>query len=153
MGDVGLPPFVRLLGLEADEGALRALLRLGGDEPPPAEDPPDRGHRGHRVVALGQVEGDGVGPGVQPLVRERLSELNDLVFERLRCPFGAPSGPARTGLQARIALGVEPFDQLVDPLSGDPLVPGHLGLGPPFEQDPSHDQSRQRHRPPPGSEV
>lgn len=32
VGDVGLPAFVRLIGLEPDEGASRTFLRLRGDE-------------------------------------------------------------------------------------------------------------------------
>jgi len=40
-GEVGLPTFVGHLGLEADERAPRALLRLRGYEPPARQGPPD----------------------------------------------------------------------------------------------------------------
>jgi len=35
VGDVGLPSFVRQIGLESDERGSRSFLGLGGDEAPP----------------------------------------------------------------------------------------------------------------------
>ena len=85
MGEVGLPPFVGHGGLEPDERAPRSLLRLRSDEAPPAEDPPDRGHRwDHGLrVALAQVVRDRVGTGIQSLVRQLLAQLDDLLLHGL----------------------------------------------------------------------
>jgi hypothetical protein len=84
VGDVGLPALVRHLGAKAHERAAGSLLRLGNHEPTPRKDPPDRRHRGTGAVALGEVEGDRVGAGVQPFVRQVLAEVDDFVLEGLR---------------------------------------------------------------------
>src|ERR687895_676352 len=81
-------------GLESDERALRALLRLGSDEASPGENPPDRGGSGGGATAAGEVEGDGVRPGVEPLFGKLLAHLDDLVFELDRGLLGAPQGTA-----------------------------------------------------------
>lgn len=64
VGDVGLPPLVRLVGLEADERAFGTFLGLGGDEAPPGEDPPDCRWRGGVPVPPPEVESDRVGTRV-----------------------------------------------------------------------------------------
>jgi hypothetical protein len=43
-------------------------------------------------VPLGQVEGNGLGAGVQALVGETLAQLADLLGEPLRGPLGAGAG-------------------------------------------------------------
>ncbi len=45
VGDVSLPPLVGLLGDKPQVAALRALVRLRGDETPIGQDPPDRRDR------------------------------------------------------------------------------------------------------------
>ena len=81
MGDVGLPALVRHRGFKPHERAPRPLLRLGGDKAPARKDPPDRRDGGGGSVPLGQVIGDRVGTGIQPLVGKRLAELDDLVLQ------------------------------------------------------------------------
>lgn len=80
VGDVCLPPFVGLVGFEPNERAPGALLRLGGDEPPAGEDPPDRGRRRGDPSTLLNVVGDGVRPGVQATFLELFSQPDDLFF-------------------------------------------------------------------------
>ena len=67
VGGVGLP---RSLGSSATKRcptSPRALVGLGGDEPPGLEHPPDRRHRRRvGVAALGQVAQEGLRPGVEP---------------------------------------------------------------------------------------
>src|SRR3954451_5104087 len=71
---VGLPALVGLFGFEPVPGRAWSLLRLGGEESAPGQDPPDRRDRGwwarHRRglrprSATGQVGADGVRAGVQ----------------------------------------------------------------------------------------
>jgi hypothetical protein len=67
MGDVGLPAFIRLVGAEPLPRRSGSFLWLRDDEPAPAQDPPDRGDRRHRVNPGGhQVRGDGLRTRVQP---------------------------------------------------------------------------------------
>ena len=115
----------------------------GGDEAPAGEDPPDGGYGRGRPVAVPQVVGDGVGPGVQALVGQGLAELHDLVLEGLRGSVGAGPGPAGARFQPGFALGVESLDELMDPLPGHPVVPGHLRLGPSLGPDRRHHQPSQ----------
>ena len=58
MGDIQLPAFVGLLGLEADVAALGTFVRLGGDEASNGQNPPDRGHRRAFTTALLEVNCD-----------------------------------------------------------------------------------------------
>jgi hypothetical protein len=99
------------------------------------------------------MEGDGVGSGVQPLVGQLLAELDDLLLELHRCLLRAAQGTPGARLQARLTVGLEPVDELMDPLPGDPVVPGHLRLCAPLELDRGDHQSSQRHRTPPRPEV
>jgi hypothetical protein len=153
VGDVCLPPLVRELGLEPDEGALRSLLGLGGDEAPPGEDAPDRGGSGGAPAAGGEVEGDGVGPGVQASFIEVLPELHDLVLVLRGRPVGTARGAPGARLEPGLTLGIEPLDDLLDPPPGHPVVPGHLRLGPPQLLDRRDHQPPHRYRPPPSIEV
>jgi hypothetical protein len=69
VGEVGLPAFVRHVGLEPDVGRLRALGRVGGNEALPGQGAADGGRRHLDPVMVFQVPGDGVRPGVQALTR------------------------------------------------------------------------------------
>jgi hypothetical protein len=73
MGDVELPAFVGLLGLEADIAAFRAFVRLGGNEASRGEDPPDRGHRRADTVAPLKVKRDRRRPGLMPIALKLLT--------------------------------------------------------------------------------
>ncbi len=77
VGDVGLPPFVRLLGFEPDLGAPQSLLGLRGDDALTRQDPPDRCHRRSGSMPLDQVERDRVRAGIQAAVQQVLAELDD----------------------------------------------------------------------------
>jgi hypothetical protein len=81
VGDVGLPALVGLLGFEAEVGALRSLVRLGGDEASVGQDPPDRGHRRRLTGLLFEVERDGGRAGVVAVLVEVLADADDLVLD------------------------------------------------------------------------
>ena len=83
-----------------------------------------------------KVEGDRVGAGVQTLFGQRLAQLDDLVLEPVGDPVRARTRPSGPRLKAHLTLGIEPADELVDPPSGDPVVPSHHRLGSPLDPDP-----------------
>jgi hypothetical protein len=83
VGDVGLPALVGLGGLEPDERALGALVRLRGDETAGGEDPPDRGDRRAGAVPALQMGGDGGGASFVSVPVEVLADGDDLVLERV----------------------------------------------------------------------
>ena len=64
VGAVGLPELVGELGLEADPGRARALVRLRRDQPLAREDAPDGCHRGCAAEFQTEVMGDRVRAGV-----------------------------------------------------------------------------------------
>jgi hypothetical protein len=74
---VDLPGLIRQLGLEADERTLRPLVRLRGDQALALENPPDRGHRGQGLNALGEVVLEGLRTGVVAGCGQLLAELKD----------------------------------------------------------------------------
>jgi hypothetical protein len=91
--DVGLPQRVGLRGLKAHERALRALARLGDDEPRPGEDPADRRRR-RRLESLAlEVPGDRDRSRVAAGRGQLAPQLDDPLTNRL-------SGRARTRLRA-----------------------------------------------------
>jgi hypothetical protein len=96
VGDVHLPALVGQLGAEAHVGALRALVRLGGDEPVGLEHPPDRRRRRGRPapVAAGQVHADRLGSSVDAHVDQFLADPQDLVLEAIPHPRRRPLGPS-----------------------------------------------------------
>jgi hypothetical protein len=115
MGDVGLPALVRHPGLEPHERAPRPLLRLGGDKAPAGKDPPDRRDRGRGAVPLGQVIGDRVGAGIQPLVGKRLAELDDLVLQGFSDALRTAPRPPGARPQSGLPLRVEAPAELINP--------------------------------------
>ncbi len=153
VGDVGLPPFVGLGGLEPDVAALGALVRLRGDEAAGGEDPPDGGDRRAGAVPAGQLGGDGGRAGLVLVPVEVLADCDDLVLERVGGPGRAPQRPSGAGLQTRLALGQVALDQGDHPAAGDAVVPGHLTSAPTLDQHRGDHQLRHPHRPPPGSGV
>ena len=68
--------------------------------------------------AVGQVGGDGLRAGVQALLRQRLAEPDDLVLHLQHRPRAGCVRPPRARLERRLALGLEPFDQLSAPRTG-----------------------------------
>src|SRR5205823_8644754 len=81
MRDVGLPPLVGLVSLEADDRALGPLVGLGSDEAPLGEDAPDRADGGAVAVAALEVGSNGGRTGLVSGVAELLADLDDLFFE------------------------------------------------------------------------
>lgn len=85
VGHVHLPALVGQLGAEADVGALRALVGLGGDEAPGLEYPPDRGDGGNDSPAQpGEVHPDRLSPGVIAGLDQLLAHTDDVVLEAVR---------------------------------------------------------------------
>jgi hypothetical protein len=82
VGDVGLPHFVGLVGLEAGVGRAGPLGRCRHDHPSAAQHPVDRcfGH-GEAMVVV-EMPGDGVSAGIQPLGGELGSEPHDQLDRR-----------------------------------------------------------------------
>ena len=81
VGDVGLPAFVGLLGGEAEVAALRAFVRLRGDEPAGGQDPPDRRDRRGVPMPHLKVSRDRRRAGLVPVLVEVLADRDDLVLQ------------------------------------------------------------------------
>ena len=106
VGGVGLPAFVGLVGGEAHVGRLGTFEGLGGDEPATDQGPPDRRGCGDLVEFVLEVPGDGVRTGVEPVVDELFTELDDALFNLGWCPTRVAVWSARSRLEPGIALGV-----------------------------------------------
>src|SRR5262249_61838793 len=87
-GGVALPGLVGELSLEADEGGLGALVRLGCDVPLPLQDAPDGSGRGELREAVLEVEEDGRRARVEAGVGDLPAQLEDLCNNRGRNLFG-----------------------------------------------------------------
>jgi len=142
VGDVELPAFVGLIGLEADVGALGALVGLGGDEPAPGQDPPDRRDRRRLGHAALQVEPDGLGAVVMAQLVELFAYGHDLVLEGLRDPLRAPVRSTGSGLQPGFAFGHKALHQDLNPPARNPIVAGDLALGAALPNDRCDHQPR-----------
>jgi len=86
VGGVELPTLVGLLRLEANERALRALVRLGSDEPALGQDPPDRGDGRNATTAPFEMERDGRRAGFVAGLVEVFADGDDLVLDRSVSP-------------------------------------------------------------------
>src|SRR5829696_7635227 len=62
---------------------------------------------------------------------------------------GLECGRRDRGSKGGNTLGVETFDQQLHPEPGNPVVPGHLTLGPALHSDRGNDQLSHRHVAPP----
>jgi hypothetical protein len=103
MGDVGLPALVGELGREPHPGTLGPLVRLGRDETPGPQHPPDRRHRWRMLVPLGQMVMDGRGTRIKPGRVQILAQGGDLPPTARRPAWGSDAGagtaaPPRPGL-------------------------------------------------------
>ena len=141
VGDVGLPAFVGLLGLEADVAATGPFTWLRGDEPAAAQHLVDRRHRGSGAGLLAQVAGDGDRPGVQALLGQLFAQLDDALFDPDPDLPGIAARTAGARLQTRLALIAVTGQQRVDPGPGDPIVPGDLTDRPVLDHNSSNDQA------------
>ncbi len=93
MGDVELPSFVGLGGLEAQVAALRSLMRLWRDEAASRQDPPDGAHRGAGPVRPFEVDRDRGRTGLVAITVELFADLDDLVLDGGHGAQGAGQRP------------------------------------------------------------
>jgi hypothetical protein len=93
VGEVRLPSLVREVGLEADVGAARSLVRLRGDEACPSEGAGDRRSRDVHAEVVGDVPADRLGAGVVTGGDETPTELDDPLEDLWR---GRPRRGRRT---------------------------------------------------------
>ena len=134
VGAVGLPELVGQLGLEADERGSRPLVRLRSDQPVAGEDAPDRRHRRRAADLEAEMVGDRVWAAVVAGVSKLPSQANDRGLNLGRGCVGAGAWSSRAWLQGGIAALAEPRDQLVEPISRDPVRLGDLRGASPLEQ-------------------
>jgi hypothetical protein len=99
-GGVGLPELVGQLGLEADEGGLGPLVRLGCDQAVALEDAPDSGPRRWVGEAAGEVMEDGLRPSVEASRNQLLAELEDGIDDGLVDLMGQELGRWDPGSRA-----------------------------------------------------
>lgn len=104
VGEVGLPGFVGLFGLEADVGGLRFLLWFGGDEFGAANDPVDRRSGDGGLVVVLEVPGDGVGAGVESVGGELSAEREDQGNGVWGCGVGSGAWPPGARFERRVAF-------------------------------------------------
>src|SRR5215212_8764299 len=155
MGDIGLPAFVGLLRAERSPARPRPFLGLRAHEATAVQDPPDRRDGRYRrpaAVVRGparQVSGDGFRAGVQPLLGQLLTQPKNHLLGVGVDLMKAGMRTAGPRLKGGNTLGVETFDQLLHPVPGDPVVAGHLALGPALHSDRGNDQLSHRHVAPP----
>src|SRR5687768_16215055 len=93
--------------LEADVGALRAFVRLRGDEAPALEDPPGRRDRRGRRSAQSEVVEDRLRARIEPLLDELLTEPHDTLRELVRAPVSDPTSGLRTRRDRLVAAALE----------------------------------------------
>ena len=146
VGDVELPAFVGLFGLEADVAAFGAFVRLGGDKASCRQDPPDRRYRGADTVALLEVKRDRGCTGLMSIAVEFLAQLDDLIFEVFGGTPGAVLAVSVSGLQTGLALGEVALNEGDHPPSRNPVLAGNLTFTTPFDQHGRDHQLRHSHR-------
>ena len=83
VGEVGLPHFVGLLGLEADVGRTGPLLRRRHDETLSAQGAIDRCSRHPEVVVLLEMPANRVRSGIEPLSDELTAQPDDQLDDRV----------------------------------------------------------------------
>ena len=126
VGEVGLPRLVGLVGLEADVGRLRFLLRLRNHQSSGCESAGDR-RPGHRdAVVVFQVPTDGLGAGIEAGRGQLLAELDDQLHDL--GGSGVRVGPGPPGGDFEDALALDPVtgEQGVEPGAGDAVVHGDV---------------------------
>ncbi|HEY6398469.1 MAG TPA: hypothetical protein VIX82_13550 [Solirubrobacteraceae bacterium] len=148
MGGVALPHLVGEGGLEADEGGLRALLRLRGDLAVAFEDAPDGGHGGDVREAEAEVVGEGVRPVVVAGVAEFVAQLEDGGLDVRWHRVGAGLGAARAWRQGFETAPAIALDELVDPALRDAGAASDLAATAPLEDDRLHHIALHTHHAP-----
>src|SRR5215213_2029125 len=97
------------------------------------------------MVLLGQVPGDGVRTGVQPLLGQLAAQLDDQLDGRRRDRRRLAVRPAGPSLERRLTLAAVTGEQLVDPLPRHTVGDGYLRNRAAFDNDSSDHQAGFRH--------
>ncbi len=100
LGEVGLPGFVGLLGLEADVGRLGSLRRGRCDQVGAADGAVDRGSRHRYPVVVLEVPADRVRARVESLGDKFAAEFEDQLDRRDGVACGCVSGRRERGSNA-----------------------------------------------------
>jgi len=141
VGEVGLPAFVGEVCLEAGVGGAGSFGGAGHDEASAAQVAADRGGRDRDAVVVGQVPGDGVGPGIEALAGEVSTELADQLHGGLGDGSGRALGASRARLEGGLAFAPEACDQAADPALGEAVGAGDLVLRAAFDDDGGDDKT------------
>ena len=149
VGDVHLPPLVRQVRAEPGCRRTAVVLRLRHYQPAPAQYPPDRRHRRHRVAVAGQVPGDRVRPGIQALPGQVLTQRNDLVFDTGGQPGRRGMRPPRSREQAQIPFSAVTGQALIHPAARHAMRSGDLPDAQAFQHNGLDHIADQIHRTPP----
>ena len=128
VGDVRLPGFVGLFGLESDVGGAGFLFRFRGDQFGSFDDPIDRGAGQCGLVVVLKVPGDGVSTGVEALGGKGAAQFDNEVDCGLWGVLGAGFGASRAGLERGVAFGAVAGHEDRYPGWGHVVVAGNLGL-------------------------
>jgi hypothetical protein len=134
VGDVGLPAFVGLGGLESSPWGAGSFLGLCGDESSAAQDPPNSRHgRNFGDGRIGvQVGGDGFSAGVEALFVQGFAQPHDGVFDVDRYRARVVMGSARAGRERRVAFGFVAPHQLLYPGARHVVVAGDFAFAASF---------------------
>src|SRR5215207_374625 len=97
------------------------------------------------MVLLGQVPGDGVRTGVQPLLGQLAAQLDDQLDGRRRDRRRLAVRPPGPSLERRLTLAAVTGEQLVDPLPRHTVGDGYLRNRAAFDNDSSDHQAGFRH--------
>lgn len=127
VGEIGLPGFVGLVGLEALPGRTRPFMWLVGHQAAGAEDAVDRRVRRDRECLLVKMPGDHRGTGVEPLNHQGLAQLSDSFGDLGAGGVRVAARPSGCGLQGRLPAGPVAAKELVNPAAAEPVTVGGLG--------------------------
>jgi len=145
VGEVGLPGFVGLLGLEPDVGRLGSFVRLRCDEPGAGQGASDRGDRHPSVMVVFEVPTDRVRAGVESFGDEFSTDLDDQLDRRRRDRGRGTAGSPRARLKRCVTFGAVTSDKLADPALGHAVGAGDLGLRAALDNNSGDHQTRFGH--------
>ena len=92
-------------------------------------------------MAGGEVPGDRVGAGIQPVQDELVVERDDQLDRcRRRRPW-ARVRPSRARLKRRVPLGAMPSNKLIDPRAGNAVGDSDLTRAAAFDDDSGDDNT------------
>ncbi len=133
VGEVGLPGFVGLLGLETDVRRLRFLLRFRADQVGAPDDAVDRRSGQLDLVVVFEVPDDRVGAGIQTGSSELLAESDHDLDDFSRRGIRSCSWSSRSWSERAVTLGVVARDETADLRlrDDDDSSDDHTGFGHP----------------------